>query len=81
MLKREGSPTWFDRDIIYPVGEFEQEAVRHVQRIMRLEETGTMDHSTRSHIQGLQALFNLKVTGILDLPTAQKIEEIRNRYA
>lgn len=81
MRKREGSPDWFDRDIIYPVGEFECEAVKHAQRVLRLEETGIMDQSTRSHIQGLQALFMLRVTGILDLPTAQKIEEIRNRYA
>lgn len=81
MHKREGSPSWFDRDIIYPVGEFEHDAVKHAQRVFRLEETGLMDQSTRSHIQGFQALFKLRVTGVLDLPTAIKIEEIRSQYA
>lgn len=74
-------PVWFDRDIIFPVSEFEHDAVKQVQRVLRLEETGLMDHQTRAHIQGFQSLFRLRVTGMLDLPTAQKIEEVRSHYA
>lgn len=80
-MRRDGSPEWFDRDIIFPCNDFEREAIKHAQRVMRCDENGMMDEQTRSHIQGLQALFRLKVTGILDLPTAMKIEEIRNQYA
>lgn len=77
-MKREGSPDWFERDIIFPVNEFENEAVKYAQRVMRCAETGLMDDVTRSHIQGFQALFKLRVTGILDLETAKKLETVRN---
>lgn len=81
MRKREGSPDWFDRDIIFPSSEFDHEAVKHAQRVLRLEESGIMDEKTRSHIQGIQGLFQLKVTGILDLQTAIALEKIRQAYA
>jgi len=81
MRKREGSPDWFDRDIIFPASEFDHAAVMQAQRVMRCEETGLMDHMTRAHIQGFQGLFNLRVTGILDLPTAIQIEKVRQVYA
>jgi hypothetical protein len=81
MRKREGSPDWFDRDIIMPSNDFERSAVMQAQRVMRCAETGEMTGDTRAHIQGFQGLFRLRITGILDLPTAIKIEEIRNQYA
>lgn len=74
-------PDWFDRDIYFPANDFEHEAVRIVQRNLRLEESGEIDYHTRSAIRGVQQLFNLKVTGIIDADTAEKIEQIRTRYA
>lgn len=81
MARREGSPEWFDRDIIFPSSDFEHEAVRHAQRVMRVYESGLMDETTRARLQGIQGLFRLKITGMLDLPTAIKLEEIREHYA
>ncbi len=74
-------PTWWKRNIIRPTTEFEHEAVIHVQRILRCPETGEMDEVTVSHIRGLQQLFGLRVTGILDEATAVQIDRLRNRYA
>lgn len=70
-------PAWFKRTIIRPTTEFERDAVTHVQRVLRCIESGEMDESTISHIRGLQQLFGLRVTGVLDEPTAIQVERIR----
>lgn len=75
------APEWWDRDIIYPTTERDHNAIRHAQRVMRCDETGIMDQVTRAHIQGFQGLFGLRVTGVLDLCTAEAIERVRNAYA
>lgn len=75
------APNWWERDIIYPTTEKDHEAIKHAQRVMRCAETGIMDQVTRAHIQGFQGLFGIRVTGILDLPTAEAIERVRNAYA
>lgn len=80
-MKRPGSPEWFENDIIHAMSEFEHEAVRHAQRVLRVDETGELDGTTRAALRGFQGLFKLTPHGILDLPTAIKIEEVRNRYA
>lgn len=80
-MKRPGSPDWFDTDIIYPMDDFQRDAVRHAQRTLRVDETGLMDDVTRASLRALQSLFGLRVTGMLDLQTAVKIEQIRNQYA
>ena len=80
-MRRQGSPEWFENDIIFPMGEFEREAVRHAQRVLRGDETGVMDQPTRALLRGFQGLFGMRQTGILDLNTAIKIEEIRNQYS
>lgn len=77
----EGKPTWFKRTIIRPSNQFERDAVTHVQRILRCPETGEMDEATISHIRGLQQLFGLRVTGVLDEDTAKQVDRLRNRYA
>jgi putative peptidoglycan binding protein len=75
-------PAWFKRTIIRPATEFEHDAVTHVQRVLNVPEiTGEMDEGTISHIRGLQQLFNLRVTGYIDEPTAIQIERLRTRYA
>lgn len=70
-------PAWFKRTIIRPTTQFERDAVTHVQRVLRCNENGEMDESTISHIRGLQQLFGLQVTGVLDEATAKQVERIR----
>lgn len=72
---------WFKRDIIRPTGEFEHEAVRHVQRVLRMPVTGDMDEPTIASLRGVQGVFGLRMTGILDKATAEEIENIRNYYS
>lgn len=74
-------PDWFPGDFIYPANEPQREAVRHAQRVLRLAETGDLDDLTRASLRGFQGLFNLRVSGIMDLQTATKLEEVRSQYA
>lgn len=80
-MRDPNAPSWFDDTILFPSNERERDSVRHVQRVMRLDDSGEMDHNTRAALRALQSLFNIKVTGVLDLATAQKVEQIRNRFA
>lgn len=74
-------PLWWKRDIFRPANQFERDAVIHVQRVLRVPETAEMDDNTVSAIRGLQMLFGLRPNGIIDGPTAEQIERIRNQYA
>lgn len=80
-MRREGSPDWFENDIHSPTNDFERAAVGHAQRMLRGDETGCMDDATRALLRGFQGLFGLRMTGILDLATAIRIEEVRNQYS
>jgi len=73
--------SWFKRTIIRPTTEFERNAVMHVQRVLRCTVTGEMDESTISHMRGLQSLFKLPVTGVLDRATAEQVEKVRGYYS
>lgn len=72
------APTWFKRTIIRPSTQFEHDAVTHVQRVLGCDVNGEMDESTISHIRGLQNLFGLRMTGVLDEATAEQVERIRS---
>lgn len=72
---------WFSGRVMTVINESDRIAVRHAQRVLRLEETGDMDQETRSHLRGVQALFQLPQTGILDEQTAIKLEQMRSAYA
>lgn len=74
-------PDWIKRDIVVPATEFERDAVRHAQLVLRCDVTGTMNEETVTRLRGLQMLFKLPVTGVLDVRTAEQIERIVNRYA
>lgn len=66
--------TWdLPRDIIAPVSEAEHAAVRRAQRALRLAESGEMDEPTKASLRGVQHLFKLPVTGVLDRETAQAL--------
>jgi hypothetical protein len=75
------APSWWVGPTLAPVDEAQRASVRHAQRVLRLDESGEMDDITKAGLRAVQALFRLRVTGVLDLPTAEKIEEIRNRFA
>ena len=75
------APSWWVGPTLAPTNEAQRASVRHAQRVLRMDETGEMDDTTKAGLRALQALFKLRVTGILDLPTAEKIEQIRNRFA
>ena len=77
----DSKPGWFKRTIIRPATDFERDAVIHVQRVLRCPETGEMDEATISHIRGLQQLFGLRVSGVIDEATARQVERIRSQYA
>lgn len=69
-------PTWYERRIYAVTNEREREAVVYVQRVLGLEESGELSEETKSHIRGLQALFGLRTSGIIDDATAEQIERI-----
>lgn len=74
-------PLWFKRNIVVATTSFEHDAVSHVQRAMGWPVTGEMDDATVSHLRGLQMLFGLNVTGVLDGDTAEEVERIRCYYS
>lgn len=65
------------RVIIAPANEAERDAVRTAQRALLVDETGDMDDATKSALRGVQNLFKLPVTGVLDRPTAQALDRLR----
>ncbi len=69
-------PSWYERRIYAVTNEREREAVVYVQRVLGLEESGELTEETKSHIRGLQALFGLRTSGIIDDATAEQIERI-----
>lgn len=71
------TPTWIRRPIMVVTNQKERDVVLHVQKALGWAETGEMDEGTRSHLRGLQSLFGLQVTGILDLETAEQVERLR----
>lgn len=75
------SPEWFTGRVMVVVNEADRVAVRHAQRVLRLEETGELDDQTKAYLRGFQGLFGLPRTAILDEATAIKLEQVRNQYA
>lgn len=72
---------WLPRPIIVPSSDSEREAVRHVQRVLRCPETGSLDEETKSHLLGFQMLFGIRATGVIDTATAEKIDQVRSWYS
>lgn len=71
------APLWWKRTIIRPATDFERDAVRLVQRVLMCPITGEMDPATIAHIKGMQNLFGLRPSGILDEASAIQIERLR----
>lgn len=66
-----------DRVIIRPANEGERDAVRTAQRALKLTPTGDMDEPTVASLRGVQKLFRLPVTGVLDRATAEALDRLR----
>lgn len=73
-------PAWLPQDIITAVSAEDAEAVRHVQRVLRVPETGAIDPATRSAIMGVQQLFSGRATGVLDAETGRCVDRLARRY-
>lgn len=71
------TPTWLKRPVMVVTNDRERFAVLHVQKALGWPETGELDDGTKSHLRGLQTLFQLPVTGILDEATAEQVERLR----
>ncbi len=69
-------PSWYKRRIYAPTTDFEHDAVRYVQRVLRADETGELDEQTKSRIQGFQMLFGLAVNGVIDDATAEQVNRV-----
>jgi len=69
-------PLWYDRRIYAVTTDQERTAVTYVQRVLGLRETGDLDEETKSHIRGLQVLFGLRPSAVIDDATAEQIERI-----
>jgi hypothetical protein len=74
-------PSWYRKRILTVQNEFDRDAVRHVQRVLSLEETGELDERTVMKIRGLQYIFSLPMTGYIDDATAEEVERIFPRGA
>lgn len=67
-----------DRVIIAPANEGEREAVKTAQRALGVDVTGEMDTATKTALRGVQQLFRLPVTGVLDEPTAHALDRLKH---
>lgn len=68
------------RDIHVVANDRDRAEVMMAQRTLGLELTGQLDEATRKKLRGLQVLFRLPATGILDMRTHEKLEELRSRH-
>lgn len=75
------TPVWYRPQPPSPVTVYDIGAIKDVQRTLMCPETGVWDDSTVSHVKGLQQLFGINPTGVIDLATAIQIERLRQRYA
>lgn len=67
-----------ERVIIAPANEGERDAVRTAQRALGLHPTGEMDEPTKASLRGVQHLFKLPVSGVLDRATAQALDQLKH---
>lgn len=68
---------WLPREIIRPSNDEEREAVKTAQRALRMTPTGEMDFATQRGLRGVQYVFGLPLTGVLDRATAEHLDRIR----
>jgi hypothetical protein len=74
------TPSWFRPQPRSPHQVYKPDVIRDVQRTLSCPETGVMDAVTVTHIKGLQNLFGITPTGVIDIETAVQIERLRRRH-
>jgi hypothetical protein len=74
------TPSWFRPQPRSPYQVYKPDVIRDVQRTLSCPETGVMDAVTVTHIKGLQNLFGITPTGVIDIETAVQIERLRRRH-
>lgn len=75
------TPNWYKPQPPSPLSVYDAQCISDIQRTLMCPETGEWDSNTVSHLKGLQQLFSIKPSGIVDRDTAIQIERLRNRYA
>lgn len=73
-------PSWYKPQPFSPHQVYDADAIRDIQRTLSTPQTGLMDENTINHIKGLQYALGMPGTGHIDLPTAQAIQRLRDRY-
>lgn len=73
-------PGWFRPQPRGPHQVYKADVIKDIQRTLSVAETGEWDTNTVNHLKGLQHLFGLSPTGVIDKDTAVQIERLRNRY-
>jgi hypothetical protein len=69
-------PSWYKGRIFVGTTRDDSDAITYVQRVLRCHETGKLDEELACALRGLQLLFSLRPTGIIDDATAQCIANI-----
>jgi hypothetical protein len=77
---QETAPEWYRPQPRSPISVYSRETIANIQRTLMCTETGEWDEPTIAHLKGLQQLFGITPTGVVDLDTAIQIERLRNRY-
>lgn len=67
---------WYEKPTIVITTDADRRALRHVQKVFGIAETGELDEEMRGHLRGFQRLFGLPATGVLDPATAEQVERI-----
>lgn len=75
------APEWYVPQPLSPLGVYDSDTIRDIQRTLSVPETGVMDEGTISHIKGLQYAMGIPGTGRIDEATAIRIQGLRERYA
>lgn len=74
------TPSWFKPQPPGPYQVYSREVITDIQRTLSVAESGVWDDALTTHIKGLQQLFGLRPTGIIDKGTAIQIERLRSRF-
>lgn len=74
------TPSWFRPQPAGPYQVYDRQVITDIQRTLSVPESGVWDAALTTHIKGLQQLFGLRPTGIIDKATAIQIERLRGRF-
>jgi hypothetical protein len=73
-------PSWYKNQPNSPYFVYDRQTIIDIQRTLSCAETGEVDEATINHVKGLQYTLGIPATGVINLPTAQAIQRLRDRY-